>query len=167
MSMKMKSISALFIALIIILIVSPRTIHNVYNSILGRVVLIGIVIFFSMNNLTLGLLIALAVIAASNQFAPFVEGMETIGEDNTTVKGTQPVLTGDAAKKLEEAKKKAEELGVDKEDIKNAIASKESKSIPLDPNSKNSEEVSPFKSSMLTNSSSLTEGFCPCAASVF
>jgi hypothetical protein len=120
-----------------------------------------------MNNLTLGLLIALAVIAASNQFAPFVEGMETIGEDNTTVKGTQPVLTGEAAKKLEEAKKKAEELGVDKEDIKNAIASKESKSIPLDPNSKNSEEVSPFKSSMLTNSSSLTEGFCPCAASVF
>ena len=74
----MKSISALFMALIIILIVSPRTIHNVYNSILGRVVLIGIVIFFSMNNLTLGLLIALAVIAASNQFAPFVEGMETI-----------------------------------------------------------------------------------------
>jgi hypothetical protein len=162
--MKIKSISALFIALIIILIVSPRTIHNIYNSILGRVALIGIVIFFSMNNVTLGLLIALAVIAASNQFSPFVEGMETtIGEDNITTKGIQPVLTG---KLVEDAKQKAEELGVDKEDIKNAVASKESKSIPLDPNSMKSEEVSPFKPGMLTNSTSLTEGFCPCAASV-
>lgn len=162
----MKSIATLFVALIIILIVSPRTIHNVYNSILGRLALIGIIIFLSINNVTLGLLIALAVIAASNQFSPFVEGMETIGEDNTTTTGTQPVLTGDAAKKIEEAKKKAEESGVDKEDIKAAIASKESKSIPLDPNAMKSDEVAPFKSGMLSNSSSLTEGFCPCAASV-
>lgn len=160
----MKSIAALFVALIVILIVSPRTIHNVYNSILGRFLLIGIVIFFSINNVTLGLLIALVVIAASNQFTPFVEGMETIGEDNTTTEGTQQVLTGKLA---ESAKKKAEELGIDREDIKNAVASKESKSIPVDANSMKSEEVSPFKPSMLNNSTSLTEGFCPCAASVF
>ena len=70
---KIHGLGFLLMVLVVVLIIDPRMIHNMYSNILGRVVLIGIVIFFSMNNLTLGLLIALAVIAASNQFAPFVE----------------------------------------------------------------------------------------------
>lgn len=164
MSIKTKSIGALFVALVIILAVKPRLVNNVYNSILGRIVLIGIVVFFSMNHLIMGLLIALAIISATNQFSPFVEGMEsgtTIGEDNTESTGTQKVLTGDAvknmtteqkdemSKRISDLKAKAESAGIDTEAIKNAIMSKDSKTIPVDSNSKNSEDVSAYTEGML------------------
>jgi membrane glycosyltransferase len=175
MSIKTKTIGALFVALAIILAVKPMYIHNAYHSILGRLLLIAAVIFFSVNNVTLGLLVALAIIAASNQFSPLVEGLEngtTIGEDNTSAKGSQVVLTGDAAKKIQEltpeqqeqAKNKMSDLkekinaaGVDLEAIKNTIKSKDSKTIPIDPSAKSSEEVSAFTPSMLGSSS--LEGF--------
>ena len=177
MSIKNKSIGALFIALVIILAVKPVIIHNIYHSILGRLVLIGIVIFFSMNNITLGLLVALAIIAASNQFAPFVEGMEngtTVGEDNTSAstKGSQVVLTGDASKKVQgitpeqqqmvqqkmsDLKEKVNAAGLDLETIKNTIKSKDSNTIPIDPNATTSEEVSASTPGMLGTTS--LEGF--------
>lgn len=175
MSIKTKSISALFVALVIILAVNPRFVNNIYNSILGRLVLIGIVVFFSMNNLIMGLLLALAIISASNQFSPFVEGMRngtTIGEDNTTSSGSQKVLTEDAvsqmttseeqndkSKKISELKSKAEAAGVDIEAIKNSIMSKDSKTIPVDQNSKNSEDVSAYTGGMLGQSK--LDGFRP------
>jgi hypothetical protein len=178
MSIKTKSIGALFVALIIILAVNPRSVNNMYNTILGRVFLLGIVIFFSMNNITLGLLVALAIIAASNQFSNFVEGMEngtTIGEDNTTSTGKQSVLTNDAVKKVKQAikispeqkeiiSKKISELkkkdipsGIDIESIKSAIMSKESKSIPVDRNLMKSGDVSASSPGILKPSS--LEGF--------
>ena len=175
MSIKTKSIGALFVALIIILAVNPRSVNNIYNSILGRVFLISIVIFFSMNNLTLGLLVALAIITASNQFGSFTEGMEngtTIGEDNIDSTGRQKVLTNDAvkksielspeqkeevSKKISDLKAKASAAGIDVEAIKTAIMSKESKSIPVDPNIMKSGDVGPSTSGMLVSSS--LEGF--------
>lgn len=169
--MKTKSIGALFAALVIILAVKPRLVNNMYRTILGRLVLLAIVIFMAMNNITLGLLVVLGIIAASNQFGSLVEGMDNIGEDNTEVVGEQKVLTKSAVKnvikdRLSDLKTQADELGIDKEDIKNAIASKDSKTIPLNPEVMKSEDVSAYKESMLTNSSTLTEGFCPCAASL-
>lgn len=180
MSVKTTSIGALFVALVIILAVKPYYINSMYNSILGRILLIGIVIFFSTNNLTLGLLVALVIITASNQFSPFVEGMEngtTIGEDNTESTGTQKVLTREAVlestpekkavlKKLSELKSKSAsksasktnlDRGVDKESITNSIRPKESKTIPIDPNAMKSDDVSASTSSMLKHSS--LEGF--------
>lgn len=163
--LKSKVITALFIALIIILVVNPKIVNNIYSSILGRVVLIIGVVFLASNNLTFGLLVVLAIISALNQFGPITEGMETIGEDNVVSTGEQKVLTKDAVKrKISEIKAEAEADGIDKEDIKNAIMSKDSNVLPVDPNSKSSEEVNAFKQSMLTNKSSLTEGFCPCAS---
>ena len=178
MSIKTKNIGALFVALIIILALNPRSVNNIYNTILGRVFLIGIVIFFSMNNLTLGLLVALAIITASNQFGSFTEGMEngtTIGDDNTNSTGTQHVLTNNAvkqarksieltpeqqdevSKRISNLKANATAAGIDIESIKNTIMSKESKSIPLDSESMKSEDVSPSSSGMITSSS--LEGF--------
>ena len=123
-----------------------------------------------MNNTTLGLLVALAIITALNQFGSFTEGMEngtptTVGEDNTETTGSQTVLTASAT---ESAKKKISDLkqsiadgttGVDKEDIKTAIMSKDSKQIPVDPNMTSSNEVTASSSAMLNPSSSTLEGF--------
>ena len=58
----------LFTMLVIILIVNPRSINQMYNNILGRVGLIALIIFCAMNNVTLGLLVALCVIVATNMY---------------------------------------------------------------------------------------------------
>lgn len=182
--MNTKGVMAMFVVLLIILVANPMTVNSIYNTILGRIVLIGIVVFFSMNSVTLGLLVALAIITATNQFGSFVEGMETmeapvtVGEDNVPITGKQIVLTksatttttvnADTAKqKISDLKAKASSTGVDKEAIRNTIMSKDSKTIQIDPSVMKNEDVNAYNPSMLTNTSSMTEGFCPCAASAF
>jgi hypothetical protein len=126
-----------------------------------------------------------------------IETPDTIGEENVAITGKQQVLTKDAVKKdeikqnindrISDLKAKAQQqtntatpantttqasttdsnMGMDKEDIKNAIQSMPANSIPTDKSMFNSNDnVQPLTSSMLTNKSTLTEGFCPCAASV-
>jgi hypothetical protein len=82
-------ILGLFILLVIILMLKPRVIFNLHNNILGRVVLIGVVLFFTMNNVTLGLLTALCLIIASNMF--FMEGLTNLSGNETPM--IQPGLT--------------------------------------------------------------------------
>jgi len=71
----MHGLGVIFTMLVVVLIVSPSTINNMYNNILGRVGLIALIIFFAMHNVTLGLLAALCVIVASNM--SMVEGFDT------------------------------------------------------------------------------------------
>ena len=179
--MNTKGVMAMFVVLLIILAANPMTVNSIYSTILGRIVLIGIVVFFSMNNVTLGLLVALAIITATNQFGSFVEGMETmdapvtIGEDNVPITGKQIVLTKSATttgldtakQKISDLKANAASAGVDKEAIRNTVMSKNSKTIQIDPSVMKNEDVNAYNPSMLTNTSSMTEGFCPCAASAF
>lgn len=189
MNLKIEYLLALFVVLFIILAINPQRVNNIYSSILGRLVLICVVIFFAMNNATLGLLVVLAIISASNQFVffNFREGMDTIkppvtiGEDNIPSTGKQIVLTGSAS----ESKKRISDLkadisegknitnvintteGVDKEDIKNTVMPKDSKTIPVNKDlTSSSEDVSAHKPSMLNASPSLTEGYCPFAGNV-
>ena len=149
MNTKEKSIVALNVLLIIVLAVKPDMVTNMYSSILGRFVLIGAVIFFSMNNLTLGLLVALVIISGLNQFGSFTEGMENKIEVITSVdkdKATETVAT------ISEPT-----VGVDKEDIKNAIMAKDSKTIPVSDKMTASTEVSASTPDIL--STSKLEGF--------
>jgi hypothetical protein len=146
MSVRTKSIGALFVVLAIILVVNPRMVNNVYETILGRLFLIGIVIFFAMNNITLGLLAVLAIIVASNQFSFLVEGME-----NNVTTDKPPVQI-----QMPDKKKTDEVEGVDKEDIKNAIMSKDSKQLPVVVSK--SDEVTASSESILNPSAKL-EGF--------
>ncbi len=166
MTSKTKIIVALNIFLVIVLAIKPELVNDMYSSILGRLVLLGTVIFFSMNNFTLGLLVALVIISGLNQYGSFVEGMDNIGDDVSGEKGTKEIITASKEKKLSELKEENAE-GIDKEDIKNAIMSKDSKTIPVDKSMTSSDEVSAHTPSMITNSSSLTEGFCPCASSLY
>lgn len=144
MSVKTKSIGALFVVLAIILVVNPRMVNNVYETILGRLFLIGVVIFFAMNNVTLGLLAALAIIVASNQFSFLVEGMEN------NITASQPSVQAPDKKNTDDAE------GVDKEDIKNAIMPKDSKQLPVVVSK--SDEVT-ASSEALLNPSAKLEGF--------
>jgi thiol:disulfide interchange protein len=64
----LKELFALFLLIVAVVIVNPSIINDLYDNILGRIVLIAIILFFTMHNTTLGLLVALCLIAASNQF---------------------------------------------------------------------------------------------------
>ena len=167
---------ALFIAFLLIIVWKPGHIYDAYQqSILGRIVLIGVVIFFAKENMVLGLLAALILIAVSNQFGMRIEGLDTmpttIGDDNATATATAstsaiPVTTtasaatantniDEQAKKVDEIKKKLSDLkakldedGVDREDIKDAIKAKPSNSMPVDKSAVSStEDVAPAEPS--------------------
>ena len=90
---KMQGVLGLFILLVIILITNPGFYNNMYNNVLGRVVLIAILIFFATNNVTLGLLVALIIIIGTNMY--FIEGMDTMADKGTTGKGTTSKGTAD------------------------------------------------------------------------
>jgi hypothetical protein len=162
-------ILGLFLLLVIILIINPLVIHTAYNNILGRIILIGIIIFFSMNNVTLGLLAALCLIIASNMFFTqgshnLFEGLEnintntsglTIGDDTQTSQSTSSeqkvnIITNSLSNskksdssKISELKTQSEAQGVDRQAIQESIQPKSSKSLNVDKTSFSSEDVSP------------------------
>ena len=78
----LKELFALFLLIVAVVIVNPSIINDLYDNILGRIVLIAIILFFTMHNTTLGLLVALCLIAASNQFFGVnkmrIEGLEPL-----------------------------------------------------------------------------------------
>ena len=179
---KKYGIVSLFLLLVVVLILKPRVLFNLYRNILGRVVLIGVVLFFTMFNVTLGLLAALCLIIASNMF--FMEGFDnvTIGDDNADGSSSDgaavSVETKDKVKanatkdgsKLSELQAQAqakgeesEEEGVDKLSVHDSIQSKSSKTIPFDKSNFSSDEVRPSESTSTTTS---TETFVSSYAQV-
>lgn len=120
----------LFVLLILVLVIKPSVVKNMYSSFLGRLLLVAIVIFFAMNTMTLGLLTALVFIIFSNMIF-FKEGLDNM---DTTTDSTTKAVTN---KKQEE-----KEPPIDLETIKNSIQSKPSSSLPTaSPGS--SEDVAP------------------------
>jgi K+-sensing histidine kinase KdpD len=161
---KKHGILGLFLLLVVILIVNPRVFYNLYNNILGRVLLIGVILFFTTFNVTLGLFAALCLIIASNMF--FTEGLTTlngsdstmiqpgmtIGDDNVTqsslpddakIKVTTKAAEKDKGTKISVLMDKAETQGVDRQTIQETMQSKSSKSIPINNQMFKSEDVMP------------------------
>jgi hypothetical protein len=161
----------LFLLLAIILMIKPRVFFNLYNNILGRVVLIGVIIFFTVCNVTLGLLMVLCLIIVSNMF--FMEGMDsmiqpglTIGDDTITDDSKITITTGvkkrgisgDGTKisEIQEKAKEAKEYGIDLQSVQESIQSKSSKSLPVDKTTFRSDHVNPSETTSTTTG---TEGF--------
>jgi len=152
----------LFVVLVVILIVNPLAIHKIYNNILGRVALIALLIFFAMNNVTLGLLVALCIIIATNMY--MFEGLENM--DETSTPASMPEVTDKmaadkmVADKMAAEKKTAEKKegvipsdtmaasdntdGVDREAVKSSLESKPANSMPVNKSDFSStEDVAP------------------------
>jgi hypothetical protein len=159
---KKVGILGLFVLLVIILMLKPRVLFNLHKNILGRVVLIGVILFFTTCNVTLGLLSALCLIIVSNMF--FTEGLNnlsglTVGDDNmdgslnngNTISvetkeqakaNAKTIVTSKDGAKISELQEQAQTGGVDRTSIRDSIESKSSKSIPTDKSVFRSEEVS-------------------------
>lgn len=95
--------------MIVAFVVKPNILDNAFNTLLGRIALIAIVVYFSKNNMFLGLFIAMFLILGINLNKMVgVEGFDnasprTVGDD--TQSGTKTpeeqkikVLTNDASK---------------------------------------------------------------------
>ena len=145
----MNILVGLFFALLVILFVSPRFIRNMYSSMVGRIILIIIVLFFAMNNITLGLLTVLIIIIASNMF--LLEGLDNMEENTNVSKGTG-TGTGTGTKTTDDETKEtdssANTIGgaigsIDLETIKKAIQPQSSNSLPVSPPATTTEEPSP------------------------
>jgi hypothetical protein len=168
----------LFLMLVIILMINPLLIYNIYDNILGRVILIIIIIFFTIHNVTLGLLAVLCLIIASNMY--FIEGLENMGDENLNKSSTDVTIGDDNANttplsdkkirvitrstkvlppmnnsKISEMKTFAEEGGVDRQTIEESVRSKSSKALPTSESSTNSDDVQPSESTKTEGFSSL------------
>lgn len=122
---KKHGILGLFLLLVVILVLKPGIILNMYDNILGRVVLIGIVVFFTTCNVALGLLAALCFIIVSNVF--FMVGSNTNMEGLTNLDDPQAMIkpgltigddnvsstdTNDKLKVITKAKAKANDINM-------------------------------------------------------
>lgn len=174
---KTNTILALFVALIIILAINPKSFYDSYNTNIGKIIILCIVVFFAFHNTTLGLLVVLALVVISNEHSTFIEGMTTIGDDNVatsnpgdkiivTTEPIKPSLTMmDDSSTISQLKTMNSSIGANMPDIETNIRSQQSNSIPVNPNSKkSSEDVMAASSSMMTNKSTLTEGFASSAS---
>lgn len=118
------AIVVLFFMFVLILFVEPNLLPRIYSSILGRFVLILLVLFFAMNNVTLGLLSALFIIITSNMYVR--EGLDNMTDSADTT-------TSETVADVKEKKSTTPPLtdSVDLETIKNSIQSKDSSSLPI------------------------------------
>ena len=135
---KFHGLIGLFLMLVVIIAVSPRFINNIYDTILGRFVLLGVVIFFTAHNTTLGLLVALCLIVVSNKY--LIEGNENMSDSM------------DAIKKEEDEKKetdKEEDLvgGGDPIIASESIQPLDSSTVPVSKDVFKSDDVKPVTSS--------------------
>lgn len=153
---KMHGLGFLFVMLVVVLVVNPRAIHNMYNNILGRVVLIALIIMFAMNNVTLGLLVALCIIIATNMY--MFEGLENMpveakGQTDAKTQDTVNVITNatsnatanadDLKDKLKKETPSTSKDGVDKVAMESTLQSKPANSMPVSKNDFSSDEVEP------------------------
>lgn len=157
----------LFTLLIIVLIVSPRSLNNLYNNTLGRLALIALIIFFAMHNVTLGLLAALCIIIASNMY--MFEGFDGMSEEDkekikdkmttTTTPSTTSTTTTPSTTTPSTTSSTSTD-GVDKEAIRDAIQAKASNAITVAKANFASTEVEPTAAPSTTTQ----EGFSSMSA---
>jgi hypothetical protein len=153
---KIHGLIGLFLMLVVIIAVSPRFINNIYDTILGRIVLLGVVIFFTAHNTTLGLLVALCLIVVSNKY--LIEGIENMEPNAEDVKKPEGSNTEDVKKpeeqKTEDVKKPEDKKEVKPEDTKTsgpialneAIQPVDSSAIPVSKDDFKSDDVKPVTS---------------------
>ena len=95
----LKELFALFLLIVAIVVVKPDIINDLYGNILGRIVLIAIILFFTIHHTTLGLLVALCLIVASNQF---------FGVNKMRIEGFKEGINGEEEEEEDEDEKEVE-----------------------------------------------------------
>lgn len=149
----------MFILLIIISWINPELIYNLNKFYVGKLVILIIIVFFSSCNIILGLLTILMYFLILDKYRYVIEGMSneeqiktenTIGEikENVKEEGNEEKEVGEKESKKNKiiiSTSNINSNGIDIQDIRDSIASKDSNSLPLNRNIfKSSDDVEPF-----------------------
>ncbi len=118
-NLKITPLTGLFIGLVMILLINPKIINDMYETILGKLVLILFILFISSKNITLGLLVALILIIVSSKFR-----VQTNILKGNIYEGMQGSISKDAEDILNDYLSSTS--GVDLETIKTTIQPKDS-----------------------------------------
>ena len=138
---KIHGLIGLFLMLVVIVAVSPGIVNNIYDTILGRIVLLGVVIFFTAHNTTLGLLVALCLIVVSNKY--LIEGNENMTDSMDPEKKEEPTKDNTAKK---EDKEEDVVGGGDPIVASESIQPLDSSTVPVSKDDFKSDEVKPVTS---------------------
>jgi len=158
--MKMNKSTIAFILLILISGMNPDLIYNLNKFYIGKLIILIVIIFFSSCNIILGLLTIFMYFMILDKYRYVIEGMsneETIDTKNTIGEIKENKNKNNKNEDNEDKNKNAKKnkiiistsnvnsTGVDIQDIKDTIASKDSNSLPLNKNVfKSSDDVEPF-----------------------
>jgi len=166
-----KNMNIAFILVSAIALLNSEMIYNLNKFFIGKMIILIFIIFFSINNIILGLLLSFIYFIILEKYNnSIIEGMteqqintiNTIGElpklqnENTTNENTTNENTTNENTTNENKKNKKDKLyvlttdqkynmGIDIQDIKDSISSKDSNSLPLSKNAfKSGDDVEPF-----------------------
>ena len=153
--MKMDKSTIAFILILIISFFNPELIYNLNKSFIGKLIILIVIIFFSSANIVLGLLTIFMYFVILDKYRYVIEGMTT--EETITTENTIGEIKNNKTKKLKDSQEKTKynnkiiistsdnSNGVDIQDIRDSIASKDSNSLPINKNTfKSSDNVEPF-----------------------
>lgn len=154
---KLDKATIAFILLIIISWINPELIYNLNKFYIGKLIILMVIIFFSSENIILGLLTIFMYFAILDKYRYVIEGMtneqqivtkDTIGEikqDGPSLSETKEKEKSEKKDKIIISTKNSNTDGIDIQDIQDSIASKDSNTLPLSKNMfKSSEDVEPF-----------------------
>lgn len=155
-----------FILIVIISLLNPELIYNLNKSFIGKLIILIIITFFSSANIILGLLTIFMYFIILDKYKYVIEGMiseekitteNTIGEikNSETKQNLEKKKNGEITKNMKDTEEKDKNKiiistfnnsnGVDIQDIRDSIASKDSNSFPLSKNMfKSSDDIEPF-----------------------
>lgn len=154
---KLDKATIAFILLIIISWINPELIYNLNKFYIGKLIILMVIIFFSSENIILGLLTIFMYFAILDKYRYVIEGMtdeeqiitkDTIGEieqNGSSLSKTEEKEKSEKKDKIIISTKNSNTDGIDIQDIQDSIASKDSNTLPLSKNMfKSSEDVEPF-----------------------
>jgi len=154
---KLDKATIAFILLFIISWINPELIYNLNKFYIGKLIILMVIIFFSSENIILGLLTIFMYFAILDKYRYVIEGMtdeqqivtkDTIGEikqDGSSLSETKEKEKTEKKDKIIISTENSNTNGVDIQDIQDSIASKDSNTLPLSKNMfKSSEDIEPF-----------------------
>lgn len=80
---KMNVMFALFVLLVVVVCVNPSMIKKLNQTVLGRLILVAIIVYFSVHNTTAGILAALVIICVMQSYV-YQEGFDGSGAVSAT-----------------------------------------------------------------------------------
>jgi hypothetical protein len=111
---QMNVMFALFLLLVAVVYVHPDMVKKLNHTVLGRLIIVAIIVYFSVHNTTVGILAALVIICVMQSYV-FQEGFDGTGASAPTVSAAgletdsqiDPAKVDELKKKIEAAKTNA------------------------------------------------------------